>query len=216
MSLCFSSDLRGKAFKAWSSIFGITRGGSVEEAVGLSSLFINRGPIAQLKDPSGAIHLLEGQPGKALYNGPMVVLDNKLTASASEIFSAALQDYGRAVIVGDSSSFGKGTVQAVMELNNFLHGTDDPANTAGAFKITIEKIYRVTGESTQLKGVISDIPIPSLTDTAEFGEGQHEHPLAYDEVAPTAIDVAGKHKPLFLDELRSRSIKRINEDPALP
>jgi carboxyl-terminal processing protease len=188
-------------------------GGSVDEAAEMSSLFINRGPIAQLKDPNGAIHLLEGQPGKALYNGPVVVLDNKLTASSSEIFSAALQDYGRAVIVGDSSSFGKGTVQAVIKLNSFLRGLDDPANSAGALKITIEKIYRVTGESTQLKGVISDIKIPSLTDNAEFGEGEHGHPLAYDEVAPTAIDVASNHKPLLLDELRSRSIKRINEDP---
>jgi carboxyl-terminal processing protease len=188
-------------------------GGSVDEASRMSSLFINRGPIAQLKDPSGAIHLLEGQPGKALYNGPMVVLDNKLTASASEIFSAALQDYGRAVIVGDSSSFGKGTVQTVVELNNFLPGKEDSANSAGALKITVEKIYRVTGESTQLKGVVSDITIPSLTDRAEFGEGQHEHPLAYDEVAPTAIDVAGNHQRLLFDELRSRSIKRINEDP---
>jgi carboxyl-terminal processing protease len=188
-------------------------GGSVDEAARMSSLFINRGPIAQLKDPSGAIHLLEGKSGKALYNGPMVVLDNKLTASASEIFSAALQDYGRAVIVGDSSSFGKGTVQTVVELNSLLSGTDDSANSAGALKITIEKIYRVTGESTQLKGVLSDITIPSLTDSAEFGEGQHEHPLSYDEVAPTAIDVAGNHQPLLLDELRSRSIKRINEDP---
>jgi carboxyl-terminal processing protease len=188
-------------------------GGSVDEAARMSSLFINRGPIAQLKDPSGAIHLLEGQPGKALYNGPMVVLDNRLTASSSEIFSAALQDYGRAVIVGDSSSFGKGTVQTVVDLNSLLLGTDDPANSAGALKITIEKIYRVSGESTQLKGVVSDIPIPSLTDTVEFSEGQHEHPLAYDEVAPTAIDVAGNHQPLLLNELRSRSRKRINEDP---
>jgi carboxyl-terminal processing protease len=188
-------------------------GGSVDEAAGMSSLFINRGPIVQLKDPNGAIHLLEGQPGKALYNGPMVVLDNKMTASSSEIFSAALQDYGRAVIVGDSSSFGKGTVQAVIGLNSLRRGLDDPANSAGALKITIEKIYRVTGESTQLKGVISDITIPSLTDNVEFGEGEHRHPLAYDEVAPTAIDVAENHKPLLLDELRTRSIKRINEDP---
>ena len=188
-------------------------GGSVDEAVRMSGLFINPGPIAQLKDPNGAILLVKGQPGKALYNGPMVVLDNKLTASASEIFSAAMQDYGRAVIVGDSSSFGKGTVQAVIELNRFLNGFDDPANSAGALKITIEKVYRVTGQSTQVKGVVSDVAIPSLTDSAEFGESGQGHPLAYDEVAPTAIDAAGDHQPLFLDELRSRSIKRINEDP---
>jgi carboxyl-terminal processing protease len=143
----------------------------------------------------------------------MVVLDNKLTASASEIFSAAMQDYGRAVIVGDSSSFGKGTVQAVIELDRFMHRLDDAANSAGALKITIEKVYRVTGESTQLKGVISDVAIPSLTDSAEFGESEQEHPLTYDQAAPTANEAAGNHKPLFLDELRHRSIKRINEDP---
>jgi hypothetical protein len=86
-------------------------------------------------------------------------------------------------------------------------------NGYGALKITIEKVYRVTGESTQLKGVISDVTIPSLTDSAEFGESEQEHPLTYDQVAPIANDAAGNHKPLFLDELRNRSIKRINEDP---
>jgi carboxyl-terminal processing protease len=188
-------------------------GGSVDEAVRMSGLFISPGPIAQLKDPNGAIHLLKAQRVRALYNGPMVVLDNKLTASASEIFSAAMQDYGRAVIVGDSSSFGKGTVQGLIDLNGFLHGLGDAADSAGALKITIEKVYRVTGESIQLKGVISDVTIPSLTDRAEIGESQEEGSLAYDQVAPTASDVAGQHNPLFLDELRNRSINRINDDP---
>ena len=151
--------------------------------------------------------------GKALYNGPMVVLDNKLTASASEIFSAAMQDNGRAVIVGDSSSFGKGTVQVVIELDRFMHRLDDAANSAGALKMTIEKVYRVTGGSTQLKGVISDVTIPSLTDNAEFGESEQQHSLVYDQVAPIANDAAGNRKALFSDELRHRSIKRVNEDP---
>jgi carboxyl-terminal processing protease len=188
-------------------------GGSVDEAVQMIGLFINPGPIAQLKDPDGAIHTVRGRPGKAFYNGPMVVLDNKWTASASEIFSAAMQDYGRAVIVGDSSSFGKGTVQALIELGTFMHRLDNAADPAGALKITVEKVYRVNGESTQLKGVISDVAIPSLSDSEEFGESEQEHPLAYDEVTPTANDAAGGHKPLFLDELRSGSTKRINEDP---
>ena len=100
----------------------------------------------------------------------MVVLDNKLTASASEIFSAAMQDYGRAVIVGDSSSFGKGTVQALIGLGEFMHGHDDPVHSGGALKITMQKIYRLTGKSTQLKGIIPDVTIPSLTDQPEFGE----------------------------------------------
>jgi carboxyl-terminal processing protease len=188
-------------------------GGSVEEAVRMSGLFVNPGPIAQLKDPGGAIHLLKGQLVRTFYNGPMVVLENKLTASASEIFSAAMQDYGRAVIVGDSSSFGKGTVQAVIDLNEFLHGFDDAADSAGALKITIEKVYRVTGEAIQLKGVISDITIQSLTDSSEFGESEQKHPLTYDRAAPTANNALGDDKPLFFDELRKRSIKRINGDP---
>jgi len=183
-------------------------GGSVDEAVKMIGLFINPGPIAQLKDSDGAIYVVRGRPGKAFYHGPMVVLDNKWTASASEIFSAAMQDYGRAVIVGDSCSFGKGTVQTLIELGT--DRLDDTANPAGALKITVEKVYRVNGESTQLKGVISDITIPSLSDSEEFGESEQEHPLAYDEVTPAA---ARGHKPLFLDELRSRSTKRINEDP---
>ena len=188
-------------------------GGSVEEAVRMSGLFVNPGPIVQLKDPNGAIHLLNGQLVGAFYNGPMVVLQNKLTASASEIFSAAMQDYGRAVIVGDSSTFGKGTVQAVIDLNGFLHGLDDAADSAGALKITIEKVYRVTGEPIQLKGIISDIAIPSLTDSSEFGESEQEHPLAYDRAAPAANEAVGDDKRLFFDELRKRSTKRINEDP---
>jgi carboxyl-terminal processing protease len=117
------------------------------------------------------------------------------------------------VIVGDSSSFGKGTVQVVIELDRFMHRLDDAANSAGALKMTIEKVYRVNGGSTQLKGVISDVTIPSLTDSAEFGESEQEHPLVYDQVAPIANDAAGNRKALFLDELRNRSIKRINEDP---
>jgi carboxyl-terminal processing protease len=188
-------------------------GGSVDEAVRMSGLFINQGPIVQLKDPNSEINVVKEQLGQVLYDGPMVVLENKLTASASEIFSAAMQDYRRAPIVGDSSSFGKGTVQAVVELDRFIDRIGDHPNLAGALKITIEKIYRVTGESTQLKGVMSDLRIPSLTENAALGENEQAHRLACDEVAPAAFDVAGNGKPLFLDELRNRSIARIKENP---
>src|SRR6266481_2171967 len=104
MSLCFSSDSSGEGIQGVVIDLRNNGGGSVDEAIRMSGLFINPGPIAQLKDPNGALHLVQGQLGKAFCNGPMVVLDNRLTASASEIFSAAMQDYGRAVIVGDSSS----------------------------------------------------------------------------------------------------------------
>jgi len=183
-------------------------GGSVDEAVRMSGLFIDQGPIVQLKDPNGEVHIVKVQQGKTLYEGPMIVLENKLTASASEIFSAAMQDYRRAAIVGDSSTFGKGTVQAVIELN----GSGEFPDPAGALKITIEKIYRVTGESTQLKGVISDLKIPSLTETAVLDENEQEHRLANDAVAPAPLDLAGGGQPLFLDELRNRSIARIDEN----
>jgi carboxyl-terminal processing protease len=188
-------------------------GGSVDEAVQMTGLFISQGPIFQLKDPNSQIHVVKERQGKALYEGPMVVLDNKLTASASEIFAAAMQDYRRAAIVGDSSTFGKGTVQAVIELNRFIDRIGDLPEVAGALKITIEKIYRVTGESTQVKGVLSDLVIPSLTDTAVLGENEQEHRLAYDAIAPAAFDIPGNAKPLFLDELRSGSMARIRQSP---
>jgi carboxyl-terminal processing protease len=183
-------------------------GGSVDEALRMSGLFIDRGPIVRLRDPNGELHLLKVQQGKTLYEGPMIVLENKLTASASEIFSAAMQDYRRSAIVGDSSTFGKGTVQAVIELSGFGE-VPDPVN---ALKITIEKIYRVTGESTQLKGVSSDLKIPSLTETAVADENEQEHRLGNDAVSPAALDLARNGKPLFLEELRNRSIARIKEN----
>jgi carboxyl-terminal processing protease len=152
-------------------------GGSVAEAVRMAGLFIDRGPIVQFKGPNSEIYVVNGQPGKVLYQGPLVILENKLTASASEIFSAAMQDRGRAAVVGDSDTFGKGTVQAVIEINRFIRQIGDLPNLGGALKITIEKIYRVTGQSTQVKGVISDVRIPSLTELAVPGEDSLKHRL---------------------------------------
>jgi carboxyl-terminal processing protease len=188
-------------------------GGSVSEAIKMTRLFIDQGPIVQLKDPGGEIHVAAEGAGKPLYDGPIIVLENKLTASASEIFSAAMQDYRRAVIVGDSSTFGKGTVQAVIELNRFVERSGNFPDLAGALKITIEKVYRVTGESTQVRGVISDLKIPSLTDLAVLSENRQEHRLPYDTVPPAARDFTWNGNPLFLDELRSRSTTRIKENP---
>jgi carboxyl-terminal processing protease len=137
---------------------------------------------------------------------------NKLSASASEIFAAAMQDYGRALIVGDSSTFGKGTVQTMLELGRFMPMLGNSSNDAGALKLTVQKFYRVAGGSTQLRGVVSDVRLPSLTDNNEFGETALQHPLAYDEVEPAPIDVAANRKPLFVDELRQRSSNRVSQD----
>jgi carboxyl-terminal processing protease len=188
-------------------------GGSLDEAIKMSGLFINQGPVVQVKDANGDIDVLKDREGNALYSGPMIVLVNKLSASASEIFAAAMQDYGRALIVGDSSTFGKGTVQTMLELGRFMPMLGNSSNDAGALKLTVQKFYRVAGGSTQMRGVISDIKLPSLTDNSEFGETALQHPLAYDEVEPAPIDVAANRKPLFVDELRQRSVNRVGQDP---
>jgi carboxyl-terminal processing protease len=187
-------------------------GGSLDEAIKMSGLFINQGPVVQVKDANGDIDVLKDREGNALYSGPMIVLVNKLSASASEIFAAAMQDYGRALIVGDSSTFGKGTVQTMLELGRFMPMLGNSSNDAGALKLTVQKFYRVAGGSTQLRGVVSDVRLPSLTDNNEFGETALQHPLAYDEVEPAPIDVAANRKSLYVDELRQRSTSRVGQD----
>jgi carboxyl-terminal processing protease len=187
-------------------------GGSLDEAIKMTGLFITQGPVVQVKESGGDIEVLKDRDPSVAYSGPLVILVNKLSASASEIFAAALQDYGRAVIVGDSSTFGKGTVQTLLELGRFIPLLGGSSNDAGALKLTVQKFYRVAGGSTQLHGVSSDVVLPSLSDNSEIGESALEHPLAYDEVEPAAIDVANNHKQLFIDDLKKRSNNRIAQD----
>jgi carboxyl-terminal processing protease len=189
-------------------------GGSLDEAIKMTGLFINQGPVVQVKDANGDVQVLKDQDPGVLYSGPLIVLINRLSASASEIFAAALQDYGRAVIVGDSSTFGKGTVQTLLELGRFMPLLGGSGNDAGALKLTVQKFYRVAGGSTQLRGVISDVTLPSLSDNSEIGEASLEHPLPYDEVEPAAIDLVNNRKPLFIDDLRKRSTNRVSQDTA--
>jgi carboxyl-terminal processing protease len=139
-----------------------------------------------------------------------VVLVNRQSASASEIFAAAMQDYGRAVIVGDSKTFGKGTVQQLLELNRVVPLLAKEPR-AGAVKLTIQKFYRVAGGSTQLRGVESDIRLPSSSDQPEIGEDGLKDPLPYDTIR--ALDIAKWGKPLHLEELRKRTEKRVELNP---
>jgi carboxyl-terminal processing protease len=187
-------------------------GGSLDEAIKMTGLFITQGPVVQVKESGGDIEVLKDRDPSVAYSGPLIILVNKLSASASEIFAAALQDYGRAVIVGDSSTFGKGTVQTLLELGRFIPLLGGSSNDAGALKLTVQKFYRVAGGSTQLHGVSSDVVLPSLSDNAEIGESALEHPLAYDEVEPAAIDIANNHKQLFIDDLKKRSSNRLAQD----
>ena len=188
-------------------------GGSLEEAINLTGLFIPKGPVVQAKDPNGKITVSEDRNPGATYTGPMLVVMNRLSASASEIFAAALQDYGRAVIVGDERSFGKGTVQTVLDISKVMPFFSLGSADAGALKLTIQKFYRVLGGSTQLKGVESNIVLPSRSDNAEIGEGSLHNRLEYDEVSPLKIPAVADSYPLFLNELRSRSQARVATDP---
>ncbi len=165
-------------------------GGSLAEAVSLTGLFIKEGPVVQVKDARGTIRVLRDTDESLAYDGPMVVLTARGSASASEIFAAAMQDYGRALIVGDKSTFGKGTVQSVLEMNQYL----PPAYRSykpGALKITVQKFYRVSGGSTQNRGVIPDIHLPSSGDLSDTTESAQKNALPYDEIEPAAYERAG-------------------------
>ena len=186
-------------------------GGSLEEAIHLTGLFIKTGPVVQVKDPLGNVAKdLDEDPAVA-YDGPLVVLTSRFSASASEILAGALQDYGRALIVGDSSTHGKGTVQSLVQLKNVMRRSSrgpDP----GALKFTVRKFYRASGESTQLKGVTPDIVLPSVNNYAEVGESSLEDPLAWDTIPSADFDKLDRIQPI-LPELRRRSNERVESDP---
>jgi carboxyl-terminal processing protease len=143
----------------------------------------------------------------------MVVLTSRQSASASEIFAAALQDYGRAVIVGDKNTFGKGTVQTILPIGRFASLLGSHTDEDGALKLTIQKFYRVAGGSTQLHGVASDIVVPSLSDLPEFGEGALKNALPYDEVTKAKYTKWSDNHSLFIDQLRRRSEERVKDNP---
>src|ERR1700758_1313844 len=188
-------------------------GGSLEEAIGLTHLFLRGGPVVQTKGSNGYVSVSsEPNPGLA-YAGPMIVLTSRQSASASEIFAAALQDYGRAVIVGDKNTFGKGTVQTILPIGRFASLLGSHSDEDGALKLTIQKFYRVAGGSTQLHGVASDIVLPSLSDLPEFGEGALKNALPYDEVAKAKYTKWSDSHSLFVDQLRRRSEERVKNDP---
>lgn len=186
-------------------------GGSLEEAVSLTGLFIPKGPVVQAKDTDGTIKALNDPDPGIHWDGPLIVLINRLSASASEIFAAALQDYGRAIIVGDAQSFGKGTVQTLLDVDRFMP-LFASSGKSGALKVTIQKFYRVKGGSTQLRGVSSDIVLPSLTDQPDVGEGALKNPLDYDEVPARSFSPAG-NAPVVLPQLREASESRVAENP---
>ncbi|MEP7072015.1 MAG: carboxy terminal-processing peptidase [Verrucomicrobiota bacterium] len=188
-------------------------GGSLEEVISLTGLFIKSGPIVQTKGTNGNIVVSSDPDSGIAYSGPMIVLTSRQSASASEIFAAALQDYGRAVIVGDQNTFGKGTVQTILEIGRFTSLLGSRSQEDGALKLTIQKFYRVAGGSTQLHGVASDITLPTLTDLPEFGESALKNCLPYDEVPKARYTKWSEPVSLYVDDLKRRSAERAQNEP---
>src|SRR5438876_4724117 len=187
-------------------------GGSLEEVISLTGLFLKSGPIVQTKGSNGNIVVSSDPDPGIAYSGPLVVLTSRQSASASEIFAAALQDYGRAVVVGDQCTFGKGTVQTILDIGNYTSLLGSRSHKDGALKLTIQKFYRVAGGSTQLHGVASDLVLPSLTDLPEFAEGALKNGLPYDEVPKAKYTKWNEPVSLYFDELRRRSSERAQND----
>jgi carboxyl-terminal processing protease len=188
-------------------------GGLLDQAVDLTGLFIpKREPVVQVKRWDGYIEQLGPDDVRPIYDGPLEVLVNKMSASATEIVAAALQDYGRAVIVGDQSTHGKGTVQTLIPLDQQMPigFPSDPG--PGNLKMTVQKFYRVAGGSTQQKGVVPDIVLPSVLDALELGETTLPYYLKYDEVPAATYDNFGDSSP-YLAELRADSNTRVAASP---
>ena len=165
-------------------------GGLLSEAVDLTGLFISQGPVVQERDFQGQVTVDSDNNSAVAYDGPLAVLTSRFSASASEIFAGALQNYGRAVIIGDSSTHGKGTVQAVLEMKNYLPRLSQNLDNTGAAKLTVRKFYLPNGASTQKKGVTPDITLPSIDDYLPIGESSLPHALMWDEIRSTPF--AGK------------------------
>lgn len=184
-------------------------GGSLDEAIRITGFFIPKGPVVQVRDGEGRVTIKEDRDPRMLWDGPMVVLTSRFSASASEIVAAALQDYGRAVLVGDASTHGKGTVQAPSLLRNFMRPSATLTQDPGLLKYTISKFYRANGESTQLKGVVPDIVLPSVMNVSkDIGEAALDNPLPWDTIESARFEPLNWVAP-YLEELRKRSQARV-------
>lgn len=183
-------------------------GGSLREATELTGLFVPSGPVVQVRRHDGAVEVIQERNREVAYTGPLVVLVDQFSASASEIFAAAIQDYGRGVVVGQKT-FGKGTVQTLIDLDRGLRKQD----VGGRLKLTIAKFYRVNGHSTQRRGVVPDIVLPSAFDAERFYESAAKTSLPWDEIRPVPFRPQGSLEPL-LPVLRERHEEWAAKSPA--
>lgn len=183
-------------------------GGSLPESILLTGLFIDKGPVVQIRYSEGRVKVDQDRDGKVYYDGPLTVMVDRYSASASEIFAAAMQDYGRALIIGEQT-FGKGTVQQHRALGRVYDLYDNPL---GSVQFTIAKFYRINGGSTQHKGVIPDIAYPSAVDPSEWGESREENALPWDSINRANYMTFGDSQQA-LDILTAKHNKRVLENP---
>lgn len=187
-------------------------GGSLTEAINLTGLFIDRGPVVQVKDSADRIQRYDDNEAGSAWNGPLVVLTSKFSASASEILAGAVQDYHRGLIIGDTSTHGKGTVQSLLDLgSHFFRGLRKPPNL-GALKITMQQFYRPNGDSTQKRGVLSDIVLPSLTDHMDVAESDLDFAIDFDQVPAAEYTATNMVNPNIIEVLKQRSTARSLKD----
>jgi carboxyl-terminal processing protease len=184
-------------------------GGSLPESISLTGLFIDTGPVVQIKDADKRVQQYDDVDPGVSWDGPLVVLTNKFSASASEIVAGAIQDYRRGLVVGDKATHGKGTVQSLLDLGRQLFQRLPNAPSLGAIKITMQQFYRPGGLSTQLEGVQSDVELPSITTHLPVGESDLDHAIAFDKVPAATFQASGRVTADMLKSLRERSVERI-------
>lgn len=185
-------------------------GGSLTEAINLTGLFIKDGPVVQVKNSANRIEVGADDDPAVVYNGPLVVMTNRFSASASEIFAGAVQDYHRGVVVGEST-FGKGTVQTVIDLSRFISDEEQ----VGELKLTFQKFYRVTGSSTQNKGVTPDVKLPTALDPEQFGESASPSALPWDEIRGTLFQKTPVINDRVITALNKSYQERLKSDQQL-
>ncbi len=185
-------------------------GGSLPEAIDLTGLFIDLGPVVQVKNPLGEIEELSDDAAGMAWKKPLVVLTSKFSASASEILAGAIQDYGRGLVVGDTTTHGKGTVQSLRNLSEILSNRAGVPSKHGALKITTQQFYRPNGDSTQKRGVLSDLVLPSITDNMEgIAEADLDYPVAFDQIRRAAFSPVTMVNDGMISQLQAKSVGRI-------
>lgn len=185
-------------------------GGSLQEVVEMAGLFIPKGPVVQVKNKSGMVNVMEDKNDDMIWDGPLAIMVNHGSASASEILAAAIQDYKRGVIIG-TQSFGKGTVQSFLDLDQYLLPQFDTVRPLGSVKITMQKFYRINGGATQLKGVMPDVVLPDPYAFIEVGEKELDYPMAWDEISKATYQ---EYQNIPYDKIKKNSSERVKSSSA--